>query len=166
MTQANAVARVPVRKKDAEDDSRPARVTRGARALPGLSAKPEQKPAQSQVNARIDANLKASGDAALAAAGLTPTQAVRMLWSLAVRYQDEPEKLRTALDPDSAEPSADELAERQRKVAAYHKCLSLWQDVRATLNITEQDPERKELSDREYADLLRDEHFREKGYLL
>lgn len=166
MTRANAVARVPVRKKVAEDDSRPARATRGARTRPGLSAKPDQKSAQSQVNARIDANLKASGDAALAAAGLTPTQAVRMLWSLAVRYQDEPEKLRAALDPDSAEPSVDELAERQRKVAAYHKCLSLWQDVRATLNITEQGPERKELSDREYTDLLRDEHFREKGYLL
>lgn len=166
MTQANAVARVPVRKKDAKDDSRPARAACGARALPGLSANTDQKSAQSQVNARIDANLKASGDAALAAAGITPTQAVRMLWSLAVRYQDEPEKLRATLDPDSAEPSADELAERQRKVAAYHKCLSLWQDVRATLNITEQDPERKELSDREYTDLLRDEHFREKGYLL
>lgn len=88
-----------------------------------------------------------------------------MLWSLAVRYQDEPEKLRTALDPDSAEPSVDELAERQRKVAAYHRCLSLWQDVRAALSITEQDPERNELSDLEYTDLLRDEHFREKGYL-
>ncbi|WP_297034383.1 type II toxin-antitoxin system RelB/DinJ family antitoxin [uncultured Enorma sp.] len=166
MTRANAVVGAPVRKKAAEDDFRPARATRGARTRPGLSAKPEQKPAQSQVNARIDANLKASGDAALAAAGLTPTQAVRMLWSLAVRYQDEPEKLRTTLDPDSAEPSADELAERQRKAAAYHRCLSLWQDVRTTMNIAEQDPERKGLSDREYTDLLRDEHFREKGYLL
>ena len=56
--------------------------------------------------------LEGDGDAALAAAGLTPTQAVRMLWSLAVRYQGEPEKLRAALDPDSAKASADELAER------------------------------------------------------
>lgn len=56
---------------------------------------------QSRVNARIDANLKTAGDAALAAAGLTPTQAVRMLWSLAVRYQDEPEKLRAMLHASS-----------------------------------------------------------------
>ena len=63
----------------------------------------------------------ATGDAALAAAGLTPTQAVRMLWSLAVRYQSEPEKLRAALDPDTAEPTPDELAERQRKVEAVRR---------------------------------------------
>lgn len=45
---------------------------------------------RSQVNVRIDANMKTAGDAALAAAGITPTQAVRMLWSLAVCYQDGP----------------------------------------------------------------------------
>ena len=89
-----------------------------------------------------------------------------MLWSLAVRYQGEPEKLRAALDPDSAKASADELAERRRKAEAYHSCLSQGQSVRAVLGITGVDPGRKGLSDREYTDLLREEHFREKGYLL
>ena len=84
-----------------------------------------QKPRQAQVNARIDAELKEAGDAALAAAGLTPTQAVRMLWSLAVRYQDEPERLHEALDPDSAAPSADEMAERRRKIEAVRRGASL-----------------------------------------
>ena len=46
-------------------------------------AAPAQR--QSQVNARIDATLKATGDAGLAAAGYTPTQAVRALWALASR---------------------------------------------------------------------------------
>lgn len=56
---------------------------------------------QSRVNVRIDTDLKTAGDAALAAAGFTPTQAVRILWSLAVRYQDEPEKLRAMLHASS-----------------------------------------------------------------
>ena len=48
-------------------------------------AAPAQR--QSQVNARIDAKLKATGDAGLAAAGYTPTQAVRALWALATRSE-------------------------------------------------------------------------------
>lgn len=142
------------------------RVPRSGRTQAEHSAKAKHKPAQSQVNARIDADLKATGDAALAAAGFTPTQAVRMLWSLAVRYQGEPEKLRAALDPDAAEPTLDELAERQRKAVTYHACLSQWQNVRILLGITGTDPDWEGLSDREYTDLLREEHFREKGYLL
>ncbi len=180
MAQTSVAVKKPVRKSvasasskvdagakaKAKAGSRAARSARPARPRAEYAAKAKHKSAQSQVNARIDADLKATGDAALAAAGLTPTQAVRMLWSLAVRYQGEPEKLRAALDPDSAKASADELAERRRKAEAYHSCLSQGQSVRAVLGITGVDPGRKGLSDREYTDLLREEHFREKGYLL
>lgn len=125
-----------------------------------------QKPRQAQVNARIDAELKEAGDAALAAAGLTPTQAVRMLWSLAVRYQDEPERLHEALDPDSAAPSADEMAERRRKIEAVRRGASLMEKFFKEFAIVPQpDPDRRSLSEREYYDLLREEHFREKGYI-
>ncbi|MDM8271184.1 type II toxin-antitoxin system RelB/DinJ family antitoxin [Thermophilibacter provencensis] len=64
-----------------------------------------------QVNARIDAELKREGDAALAAAGLTPTQAVRALWELATHLKESPGQLRAALLPD----------ERQREQAARDK---------------------------------------------
>ena len=125
-----------------------------------------QKPRQAQVNARIDAELKDAGDAALAAAGLTPTQAVRMLWSLAARYRDEPERLREALDPDSAAPSADEMAERRRKIEAVRKGASLMEKFFEEFAIAPQpEPDRQSLSEREYYDLLREEHFREKGYI-
>lgn len=125
-----------------------------------------QKPRQAQVNARIDAELKEAGDAALAAAGLTPTQAVRMLWSLAVRYQDEPERLHEALDPDSAAPSADEMAERRRKIEAVRRGASLMEKFFKEFAIVPQpDLDRQALSEREYYDLLREEHFREKGYI-
>lgn len=172
MARLSVAVKKPVRRSAANANaktkagSRGTRSARPARPQAEHSAKAKHKPAQSQVNARIDADLKATGDAVLAAAGLTPTQAVRMLWSLAVRYQGEPEKLRAALDPDAAEPTPDELAERQHKVKAYHACLSQWQNVRVVLGITGTDPDREGLSDREYTDLLREEHFREKGYLL
>lgn len=64
-----------------------------------------------QVNARIDAELKREGDAALAAAGLTPTQAVRALWELAVQLKDAPGQLRAVLFPN----------EQQREQAARDK---------------------------------------------
>ena len=63
----------------------------------------------SQVNARMDADLKRSGDAAMTAAGLTPSQAIRALWSLASRLADKPGKLRETLFPE-------EHAERTRKL--------------------------------------------------
>lgn len=68
------------------------------------------KPKNSQVNARIDADLKREGDEGLAAAGLTPTQAVRAVWELAARHKDQPEKIIAALFPDKKE--ADEKARR------------------------------------------------------
>lgn len=176
MTQTGVSVKRPMRKSaasasakavaDATASLRTARSAYSERPQGEHAAKSKHKPAQSQVNARIDAKLKAEGDAALASAGFTPTQAVRMLWTLAVRCQGEPEKLRAALDPDSAEPSEDERAERQHKVEAYHSCLSQGQNVRAALGITGVDPDREGLSDQEYTDLLRGEHFREKGYLL
>ena len=129
-------------------------------------ARGRKEPSKSQVNARIDADLKAAGDAALAAAGLTPTKAVRMLWQLAVRYRDDPEKLLAALDPDAAEPSADELAERQRKVEAARRGANLMKEFFEERGIElRPDPELRDMTDREYFDFLREEHFREKGYI-
>lgn len=69
----------------------------------------------SQVNARIDAELKRSGDAALSAAGLTPTQAVRALWSLASRLADKPGKLRETLFPVERAERERELDDRTRR---------------------------------------------------
>ena len=71
----------------------------------------------SQVNARIDPELKRRGDEGIAAAGLTPTQAVRALWSLAANCINKPERLRATLFPEVAKAERQERdAERQRKV--------------------------------------------------
>jgi RHH-type rel operon transcriptional repressor/antitoxin RelB len=75
--------------------------------------------AMAQVNARISSDLKARGDAALQAAGLSPTQAVRALWELAVRYAETPQALTRALFPDQAAQQDAEQAmlEEQRRRA-------------------------------------------------
>ena len=127
MTQTGVSVKRPMRKSaasasakavaDATASLRTARSAYSERPQGEHAAKSKHKPAQSQVNARIDAKLKAEGDAALASAGFTPTQAVRMLWTLAVRCQGEPEKLRAALDPDSAEPSEDERAAAKKEIS-------------------------------------------------
>ena len=65
-------------------------------------------PATAQINARIAVSCKASGDAGLAAAGLSPSQAIRALWELAA--------ITDALFPDrQKQREADARAQRQEK---------------------------------------------------
>ena len=71
--------------------------------------------ATAQINARIEPELKASGDAALAAAGLSPTQAIRALWELAARNADNPSAIEAALFPERAQQQAE--AARERRAA-------------------------------------------------
>ena len=48
-------------------------------------------PATVQLNTRIDPELKRSGDAVFARAGLTPSEVVRAVWAHAARTQSVPE---------------------------------------------------------------------------
>lgn len=70
-----------------------------------------------QINVRIDRALKSSGDAALLDAGITPSEAIRAVWELAVRLRDSPQALRAILFPCSAEEAGEE-ARRRAAVAA------------------------------------------------
>lgn len=67
-----------------------------------------------QMNVRIDADLKAAGDAVLARAGLTPTQFVRRAWEFAARNAANPEVVAKGFAGDD---DPQELAERARKLA-------------------------------------------------
>lgn len=51
----------------------------------------------SQMNVRIDEDLRVQGNLALQAAGYTPSQAVRKLWEFAARNRFEPEVIRGGL---------------------------------------------------------------------
>lgn len=55
------------------------------------------KSEMAQMNTRIDRRLKERGDAALARAGFTPSQAVRALWEFAAEHEYEPEAIEQAL---------------------------------------------------------------------
>lgn len=49
-----------------------------------------------QMNVRLDSQLKRSGDEAFANAGLTPSQVVRTVWEFGSRHRDEPQVIRQA----------------------------------------------------------------------
>ena len=85
--------------------------------------------ATAQVNARLDVSLKAAGDAGLAAAGITPSQAVRALWQLAAEAAG-PDELLAALYPKRVAAARDRAAEeRRRKVELVGQGPSLAKDV-------------------------------------
>lgn len=65
-----------------------------------------EKPKLTQINVRIDSQLKAEGDAVLATAGITPTQAVRAIWTLAANAARTPNKLNDVLFPEKSESAA------------------------------------------------------------
>lgn len=72
-----------------------------------------------QMNTRIDRELKREGDLVLEQAGLTPTEAVRCLYELAVRYRERPQELRELLEPESAEERAARESVRERKLRLF-----------------------------------------------
>ena len=74
--------------------------------------------AAAQINVRLDANLKRTGDAALSSAGMTPSQAVRALWQLAASLADRPGVLQDILSPDRARAE-----QREREKAAKRKLI-------------------------------------------
>ena len=73
-----------------------------------------------QMNTRIDAALKADGDAAFAEFGYSPSEAVRLVWGFAARNRGNKRKMadliRQLKSPREAE--ADQAAEDQRQAEA------------------------------------------------
>ncbi len=61
-----------------------------------------------QLNARLDKDLKSSGDAALALIGLSPTQAVRALWEKAARRGKDLEEVAELLSSNTLHNTATE----------------------------------------------------------
>lgn len=93
--------------------------------------------ATAQINARISPSLKVSGDAALANAGFTPTQAVRALWELAQAHSSSPEELRQLLLPEEAESCRREKDERRKRLSeCAGKGAHLVQDAYASLGVS------------------------------
>lgn len=73
--------------------------------------------ATTQINVRIDRALKNAGDAALLDAGITPSEAIRALWELAVRTKQTPHALHGVLFPKAPEEANKAAEHRAAQVA-------------------------------------------------
>jgi RHH-type rel operon transcriptional repressor/antitoxin RelB len=86
-----------------------------------------------QMNIRIDASLKASGDEALSSVGLTPTRAVRALWECASQRGEQLEDIRRLLlgdaEADRGEAVSDALEDGWRIVPAGLASLGIPQEA-------------------------------------
>ena len=79
-----------------------------AQSKPPVASRPSH---QAQMNVRMDSALKASGDAALAQAGYTPSAAVRALWAFAATHATAPQEITSLLN--SAESAAKDEADNR-----------------------------------------------------
>ena len=103
--------------------------------------------ATAQINARIDPELKARGDEALAAAGLSPTQAIRALWELAARNADRPDAIGSALCPDrDRKTDAARESRRAARLAAAQRGPTIVAQAYPAIGIQSHDAPAPELS--------------------
>ena len=104
-----------------------------------------------QMNFRIDAELKRRGDERFARFGCTPSEALRRLYEVAARYDDESEAaLRAVIGPETEE--ADAMGEGEKRDQAVPDFLTSLQAQREALGIPPAAPP-QEFSD-EYWDNL------------
>lgn len=89
----------------------------------------EKAPRAVQMNTRLDSLLKKQGDAALAAAGYSPSQAVRSLWSFAARHAAQPERIANAIDSLDKGEENRQNDEREKKLIAAHAGWKLLDDT-------------------------------------
>ena len=73
-----------------------------------------------QMNVRIDREMKASGDAAFAEAGFTPSEAVRVFWDFARRNRRTLREFMDSLrEPEEVRREREELARREAEAEAW-----------------------------------------------
>ena len=91
-----------------------------------------------QLNTRINQDLKQRGDAAFAEAGLTSSEAIRLLYTFAAEHRHQPELI---VQRFSNEPDDEERAKRERGLSAIKRGHRLCDEALAQLGIDNPDPE-------------------------
>ena len=90
-----------------------------------------------QMNVRIDEDLKEAGDIAFARIGLTPSQAVRLLWDYAARHANDPQTCSQLVEMlDEEPPNGSASSEREQRLETLHKGWALIDDFRREHNLT------------------------------
>lgn len=88
-----------------------------------------------QMNVRIDENVKALGDAVLAEAGYTPTDAVRLLWTFAAKCGDDIVFVEDVLDGLSAAAAERGRAGVAQRVAVPERSDGTLDDISGKLDV-------------------------------
>ena len=114
-----------------------------------------------QMNIRIESDLKTAGDAALADAGYTPTTAVRTLWAFAARNAHDPAAVRTAIAFLS---EGEDDAEQQRRARAVEEGPRIVERFMQERGLRYR-PDAPRPSDKELLEQAIAEAYREKGLL-
>lgn len=127
-----------------------------------LRAGTPSRPKTVQMNVRIDEATKEAGDAAFARIGLTPSQAVRMVWEFAAQHVNDPEALRSLLDKlNKNQENGSASSEQTRRVEALHEGWALIDNFRKEhdliCTVPEDDDERMA-----YYEQLREEALQER----
>ncbi len=117
-----------------------------------------------QMNLRIDSQVKERGDAVLMEAGYSPTQAVRAIWTFAAAHAHEPQVVRDLLHQAEIEHDPEREARIEAKRAALRRLDDLRSQLEAVIGPSKGEYA-EHLSDKE---LLREamvERWEEKGLL-
>ena len=72
----------------------------------------------SQLNVRIDAELKEKGSRGLTRAGYTPARAIRRLWTIAAENENEPEVIERLLSGTKSADPSEESGDKQKRLEA------------------------------------------------
>lgn len=114
-----------------------------------------------QMNTRLDHDLKKSGDEALARAGYTPSQAVRMLWAFAAMNSADPAYLKKTLKSLASQEEATAKEERAQKLNLLHKGWRLYDSFLEEIGMTAEEAKAVPLPSDEQ--LLEDELWEKYG---
>lgn len=87
-----------------------------------------------QMNIRIGQELKEAGDSAFRRAGITPSKAVRLLWTFARDHAHEPEVIAKTLG--AFEGSGEDAGAKRRRMAAARRGPSLVDDACKEIGIS------------------------------
>ena len=117
--------------------------------------------AMTQMNVRIDEQLRLEGNAAFESIGLSPAHVVRAMWAFAARNKNNPLKLKHDLKfLEEDEPPSEEVQRKLDLIAEGQKIVEdFYKEVGITPTSTDNTPY-KELKERAYL-----EHWKEKGLI-
>lgn len=108
-----------------------------------------------QINVRIKQELKQCGDAVFAEAGLTSSEAIRLLYTFAANHQHQPELIVQRL---AGSHEDEESARWERRLTVVKRARGLYGQALAELGINNPDTETLNMS----YDLLKEAAFAEK----